>query len=296
MKNLVRFAVAGAHDGRLRDRPGADARAAAQQRQLRPLAVRGRFGSASHRSPKTRASRCRSILPSSSLRQRRHSRHSPASTRISASADVGGSDGLHQRANAAGQTLDWAVLGGQYPATKNGKISAAKKRRAARRSSPASPPRRARTSSSWCSRTSKTANALQQRRHLPGPNGYTAGGSVYTWANGTAGGNVWGASRVRQRRQHDLYGQGPDQTGIALGARPASSACDQRWHGSAPDLRPRRQPHAEQQRCRSRSPAAPARRRYRCPPPSGCSAVACWVSSVLAAVAPRPRLDRLLTV
>lgn len=46
---------------------------------------------------------------------------------------------------------------------------------------------------------------------------YTAGGKSYAWADGSTGGNVWGASTGGNGGSTDLYGQEFDQAGIALG-------------------------------------------------------------------------------
>jgi hypothetical protein len=46
---------------------------------------------------------------------------------------------------------------------------------------------------------------------------YTAGGKSYAWADGSIGGNVWGASTGGNGGSTDLYGQEFDQAGIALG-------------------------------------------------------------------------------
>ena len=46
---------------------------------------------------------------------------------------------------------------------------------------------------------------------------YTVGGKSYAWADGSVGGNVWGASTGGNGGSTDLYGQEFDQAGIALG-------------------------------------------------------------------------------
>jgi hypothetical protein len=47
---------------------------------------------------------------------------------------------------------------------------------------------------------------------------YVAGGQTYKWSNnGGNVGNVWGASTGDVGGSTDLYGQGPDQAGVALG-------------------------------------------------------------------------------
>ena len=46
---------------------------------------------------------------------------------------------------------------------------------------------------------------------------YTAGGKSYAWADGSAGGNVWGASTGGNGGATDLYGQESDQAGLGLG-------------------------------------------------------------------------------
>ncbi len=46
---------------------------------------------------------------------------------------------------------------------------------------------------------------------------YTAGGTVYSFSNGTPGGSVWGAATGNTGGSTDLYGQGPNSAGIGLG-------------------------------------------------------------------------------
>jgi hypothetical protein len=47
---------------------------------------------------------------------------------------------------------------------------------------------------------------------------YTAGGTSYKFSNGSAGGNVWGSTGPgNQGGSTNIYGNGPDQSGIGLG-------------------------------------------------------------------------------
>jgi hypothetical protein len=46
---------------------------------------------------------------------------------------------------------------------------------------------------------------------------YTAGGSVYSFANGSTAGQVWGKGTGNIAGSTDLYGQGADQAGVGLG-------------------------------------------------------------------------------
>ena len=49
---------------------------------------------------------------------------------------------------------------------------------------------------------------------------YVAGGQTYKWSNnGGSVNNVWGASTGDNGGSTDLYGQGPDQAGVALGTQ-----------------------------------------------------------------------------
>lgn len=46
---------------------------------------------------------------------------------------------------------------------------------------------------------------------------YTAGGKVYAWSAGSTAGNVWGSSGGSLAGSTSLYGQGPDQAGVNIG-------------------------------------------------------------------------------
>jgi hypothetical protein len=154
-----------------------------------------------------------SLLPTASLVS-----GSTLSTAISANVNLGASTALTNfinSANAAGQTLDWAVLGAQYPGgLGNGKDTPGTV------STLASDPvaQGANISQLTYANLTTIASGLNGDLGYLTTNGYTAGGSVFTWANGSIGTNVWGASTGGNGGSTNLYGQGPDQSGIALGS------------------------------------------------------------------------------
>jgi hypothetical protein len=49
------------------------------------------------------------------------------------------------------------------------------------------------------------------------PNGYSQGGSVFNFSDGSTGGNVWGAGSGNTGGSTNIYGQGPTQAGVTLG-------------------------------------------------------------------------------
>jgi hypothetical protein len=120
-------------------------------------------------------------------------------------------------ATAAGQTLDWAVLGGQDPqSTKNGKIEP---QGAALLLGSAPISSGANIQQMVIANLGTALGALNNDIiYLNGS--YATGGSSYTWANGSVGGNVWGASGVGANGGSvNFYnqGNGATQAGIALG-------------------------------------------------------------------------------
>jgi hypothetical protein len=66
------------------------------------------------------------------------------------------------------------------------------------------------------------------------PNGYSQGGSVFNWSDGSSGGNVWGAGAGNTGGSTNLYGQGPTQSGLALGT--AANLYDLTGNGTTSNL------------------------------------------------------------
>ena len=215
MKNLVRFAVAGALMAGY-----ATAQAAAPALPSSGSADLWLFVSnsaANSTFAEDTGISLSSILPTSSLVS-----GATLATSISATFSLGATSALTSYLNAAssaGQSSDvtWAVLGTQYPSTAtNGHDKV-----------PGS-------ASEIFSSTNDAGNGVENQvltnlntivgsyngdvTYLNGT--YTAGGSVYAWANGTNGGNVWGASTGGNGGSTNLYGQsnGVTQAGNGLGA------------------------------------------------------------------------------
>jgi hypothetical protein len=65
-------------------------------------------------------------------------------------------------------------------------------------------------------------------------NGYTQGGSAFSFSNGTTTGNVWGAGSGNTGGSTNLYGQGPTQSGLALGT--AANLYDLTGNGTTSNL------------------------------------------------------------
>jgi hypothetical protein len=121
-------------------------------------------------------------------------------------------------ATAAGQTLDWAVLGGQDPgSTKNGKIEP---QGAALLLGSAPISSGANIEQMTVGNLGSALGSLDADiSYLNGS--YATGGSVYTWTNGTNGGNVWGAGGSSANGgSTNFYNQGNSvtQAGIAIGS------------------------------------------------------------------------------
>jgi hypothetical protein len=213
MKNLVRFAVAGA----------LLAGFATAQAQTPSLPSSGSSdlwlfvsdSSAGTSFAEDTGLSLSNILPGSAL-----AANSTLATNVAGNFSVGASSALTayiNSANSAGQTLNWAVLGGQDPdSTKNGKIEpqgAALLLGSAPISSGANIEQM--TIGNLGTALAAFNNDVT---YLNGT--YATGGSVYTWTNGTAGGNVWGAGGVSANGGSvNFYnqGNGASQAGIALG-------------------------------------------------------------------------------
>jgi hypothetical protein len=158
-----------------------------------------------------------SILPTGSLVS-----GAVLNTSVNANFSVGASSALTSYINtaaAAGQSADitWAVLGAQYPSSNtNGND---KKPGNALEIASA-------TTSSGTGISNQQLGSLNTI--VGGFNGdvtylantYTAGGSVYAWSSGTNGGNVWGANTGSNGGSTNLYGasNGVTQAGIGLGS------------------------------------------------------------------------------
>jgi hypothetical protein len=158
-----------------------------------------------------------SLLPTASLMPSASANPS-LSTSISAQFSVGPSAALAtylSTAEAAGHTIEWAVDGIQYPTNTN-----ATKAHAA-------PGGIVDVTNELASQSSNLAQLSFANIQTIG-NGfsadvtylsptYVAGGSTYAWSTGTTSGNVWGSNTGDNSGSTDLFGQGPDQAGIALG-------------------------------------------------------------------------------
>jgi len=213
MKNLVRFAVAGALMAGF---------ATAQAQSLPSSGSSDLWLFVSDSSAGTSFAEdtglsLSSILPSSSL-----AANATLATSVGANFSVGASSALTayiNSANAAGQTLNWAVLGGQDPdSTKNGKIEP----QGAALLLGSAPISSGGTIEQMTVGNLGTALlAFNSDITYLTTNGYATGGSVFTWANGSAGGNVWGAGGASANGGSTNFynqGNGASQAGIALGS------------------------------------------------------------------------------
>jgi hypothetical protein len=213
MKNLVRFAVAGALMAGF---------ATAQAQSLPSSGSSDLWLFVSDSSAGTSFAEdtglsLSSILPGSSL-----AANSTLATTVGANFSVGASSALTayiNSANSAGQTLDWAVLGGQDPnSTKNGKIEP---QGAALLLGSAPISSGANIEQMTVGNLGTALLAFNSDITYLTANGYTTGGSVYTWANGSAGGNVWGAGGASANGGSTNFynqGNGASQGGITLGS------------------------------------------------------------------------------
>jgi hypothetical protein len=140
------------------------------------------------------------------------------STALQANFSLAATSGLSSylsAASTAGHTLEWGVLGVQFPGTTSG--TGYKK-----------PGGFVSVFDDLNSVGSNIAQALVQPTLQSIGNGfeqdaiylkstYTAGGKSYAWATGSGAGNVWGAATGGTGGSTDLYGQEFDQANIALG-------------------------------------------------------------------------------
>jgi hypothetical protein len=213
MKNLVRFAVAGALMAGF---------ATAQAQSLPSSGSSDLWLFVSDSSAGTSFAEdtglsLSTILPSSSL-----AANSTLATTVGANFSVGASSALTayiNSANSAGQTLNWAVLGGQDPnSTKNGKIEP---QGAALLLGSAPISSGANIEQMTVGNLGTALLAFTSDISYLTTNGYATGGSVFTWANGSNGGNVWGAGGASANGGSTNFynqGNGASQAGIALGS------------------------------------------------------------------------------
>ena len=118
-------------------------------------------------------------------------------------------------ANAAGQTLEWGVDAAQYATNSTGAILH----------------QNAQGAIVVIADNTQSANTSQMTQanlatYAQGFNGditylkptYAANGASYAWSAGTTAGQVWGATTGNNAGSTDMYGQGPNQAGIGLGS------------------------------------------------------------------------------
>lgn len=217
MKNLVRFAVAGALMAGFATAQAQAPLPASGSADLWLFVSDAAAGSANNVTGETFAEDTgiplSSILPSSGLVTNATALTTalPANFSLTASAAL---TTFINAANSAGQTLDWGVLGGQYPGgTGNAKDAAGDI------ISVASNPVAQAANMSQLTYTNLKDIVLPLNSDVTYLNQtYVAGGTTYLWGNGSAGGQVWGAATGSAGGSTDLYGQGPDQSGITLGS------------------------------------------------------------------------------
>ena len=120
-------------------------------------------------------------------------------------------------ASSAGQTLDWAVLGDNYPGTPTGTgFKNAGTTVAVFSSDPALSSKV--SSMNLAPGLNSVDNGFEGDLAYLTTNGYVAGGATYAFSAGSTAGNVWGSTGTGgQAGSTNLYNQGPDQSGIGLG-------------------------------------------------------------------------------
>jgi len=155
-----------------------------------------------------------SLLPTSSLVSGAN-----LDTSIKANFSVAATSGLSSyisAATTAGHALQWGVLGVQFPGSISG--TGYKKPGGFIAIFDDIPVVGSNIAQALVQPTLQTIGAGFEGDTTYMKASYTAGGKSYAWADGSIGGNVWGASTGGNGGSTDLYGQEFDQAGIALGA------------------------------------------------------------------------------
>ena len=165
-----------------------------------------------------------SILPSGSLAA--GNSNTVLSTSISANFSVGPTGALSSyinAANAAGHTLEWGVEGANFPGTTSAKGTGKPGGIIGLTDNLGTASALSNTSllnlSNLQTWTGGFENDLQFFV-VPGSGaqaGYATGGQTYKFSLGSTAGNVWGATTGNNAGSTDLYGQGVNQAGIGLG-------------------------------------------------------------------------------
>jgi hypothetical protein len=157
-----------------------------------------------------------SLMPSNQLAAANS--NTVLSTAINASINLGPTAALTSytnSANSAGQTLEWAVLGAQFPGqTNNSSIKGVGKDLTIFSAPSSAGPN---IGNNYILSTLANIGSPFDGDVTYLAKTYTAGGQTYAFSAGTAGGNVWGASTGGNGGSTNLYAQLPDQSGIGLG-------------------------------------------------------------------------------
>lgn len=166
-----------------------------------------------------------SLMPSTSLAA--GGSNTVLSTAISATFTVPTTSALTayiNAANTAGQTLEWGVEGANYNGTTSAKGNNKPGGIVGVFDNSGTASALNNTSQSILSGLQTSVNGFNSDLAffvLPGNGGtqaaYTAGGQTYKFSLGNSAGNVWGNTTGNAPGSTDLYGQLPNQAGIALG-------------------------------------------------------------------------------
>jgi hypothetical protein len=212
MKNLVRFAVAGAlMAGFATAHAAAPALPSSGNADLWLFVSDASAGSTFAEDTGISLS---SILPTASLVS-----GATLATSVNANFNLGASSALTSyinTANAAGQTLNWGVLGAQDNGGTTNTLT--KKAGAALEIGSAPISSSANLSQLVLANLEGTAAGFNNDAIYMVP-GYASGGTVYSWSSGSNTGNVWG-SNTPPAGSVSFYGQGngATQAGIGLGS------------------------------------------------------------------------------
>jgi hypothetical protein len=158
-----------------------------------------------------------SLLPTSSLAA--SGTVTELSTKISANFTVGPSAALTTfLAGAGSDNLEWAVDGAQYPSvTQKSKTTTAPGGIVDLSNFVETPSVDGKISGLAFGNLQTIAGGFGGDIGYLQSSGYTAGGTVYKQKLGGGTVDVWGTSTGDAGGSTDLYGQGPDQAGVALG-------------------------------------------------------------------------------
>jgi hypothetical protein len=207
MKNLVRFAVAGALMAGY---------ATAQAQNLPSTGNSDLWVFVSNQAAQTTFAEDTGISLSSLVPTASMVANSVLSTAITANFSLAASSALTSyinAANSAGQTLEWAVDGIQYPSTTSGTGYRKPGGILSITDNVGDP---SKTSQLQLSALQTVGIGFQGDMSYLLPS-YTAGGTVYNFANGSSAGQVWGKTNGNNAGSTDLYGQGAEQAGVGLG-------------------------------------------------------------------------------